>query len=190
MGARACYPLTRGSHRRPGETVRAVPPALARKVGAPTLPQRFAVSLADGRRRRLKACSIGVTVAVRTGPTTVLLLPGSDPLLGVETLEALGLKVNPERRRLEPSRGQTALLVGVRRPPRPRAVPIDDATRAAAAGGAPAHAPSAVHRPRRAKQTPTPCGRPFSSTACASVARAGPTLATTKPSSARRYRRS
>jgi len=52
----------------------------------------------------------------RAIPTIALLLPGSDPLLGVETLEALGLKINPERRRLEPSREQTALLVGVRRP--------------------------------------------------------------------------
>jgi len=92
-----------------------VPPALARKVGALTLPQRFEVSLVD-ERRRLKACSIGVSMGGRTGPTIALLLPDSDPLLGVETLEALGLKVNPERRRLEPSRAQTALLVGVRRP--------------------------------------------------------------------------
>ena len=99
-----------------GATHSIVPPALARKVGAPTLPQRFEVSLADGRRRRLKACSMSVSVAGRTGPTIALLLPGSDPLLGSETLEALGLKVNPERRRLEPSRAQTALLVGVRRP--------------------------------------------------------------------------
>ncbi|HYY06737.1 MAG TPA: hypothetical protein VE997_09160 [Candidatus Limnocylindria bacterium] len=84
------------------------------------------------------ACSIGVTVGGRTGPTIALLLPGSDPLLGVETLEALGLKVNPERRRLEPSRTQTALLVGVRGPDSTLAAPIDNAIRAAEAGGAPA----------------------------------------------------
>src|SRR5437762_2920122 len=89
-----------------GATHSIVPPALARKVGAPTLPQRFEVSLADGRRRRLKACSMSVSVGGRTGPTIALLLPGSDPLLGVETLEALGRKVNPERRRLEASRAQ------------------------------------------------------------------------------------
>ncbi len=123
-----------------GATHSIVPPALARKVGAPTLPQRFEVSLADGRRRRLKACSMGVSVAGRTGPTIALLLPGSDPLLGSETLEALGLKVNPERRRLEPSRAQTALLVGVPTSTRPLAAPIDNGTRAAEAGGPPARA--------------------------------------------------
>ena len=101
-----------------GATHTIIPPALARRVGAPILPQRFAVSLADGTRRRLRACSVGVRMAGRTGPTIALLLPGSEPLLGVETLEALGLKVNPEKRRLEPTRVQTALLVGVR--PRPR----------------------------------------------------------------------
>lgn len=100
-----------------GATHTIVPPSLAQQVGAPTLPRRFVVSLADGRRR-LKACSVGVRVAGRTGPTIALILPGAEPLLGVETLEALGLKVNPDKRRLEPSRAQTALLVGVL--PRPR----------------------------------------------------------------------
>jgi predicted aspartyl protease len=98
-----------------GATYTIIPPTLAREVGAPVLPQSFEVSLADGRRCRLKACSIGVSVAGRTGPTIALLLPGSEPLLGVETLETLGLKVNPSRGRLEPSRAHGALLVGVRR---------------------------------------------------------------------------
>ena len=80
---------------------------------------------------------MSVSVAGRTGPTIALLLPGSDPLLGVETLEALGLKVNPERRRLEPSRTQT-LLVGVPTSARPLGAPIDEATRATEADGAPA----------------------------------------------------
>ena len=91
-----------------------VPPSLARKVGAPALPQKFVVSLADGTRRRLRACSVGVTVAGRTGPTTALLMPGAEPLLGVETLEVLGLKVNPDKGRLEPTRADAALLVGAR----------------------------------------------------------------------------
>ena len=103
-----------------GATHTIIPPSLAAKVGAPTLPQRFEVSLADGARRRLKACSVGISVAGRTGPTIALLLPKAEPLLGVETLEALGLKVNPSKRRLEPSRARTALLVGVRPRSRPR----------------------------------------------------------------------
>ena len=97
-----------------GATHTIIPPALAKAIGAPLLPQRFTIALADGRRRRLQACSLGLSVAGRTGPTIALLLPGGEPLLGVEALEALGLKVNPLRRRLEPSRAAGALLVGVR----------------------------------------------------------------------------
>jgi clan AA aspartic protease len=97
-----------------GATHTIIPPSLARQIGAPTLPQRFEVSLADGSKRKLKACSLGVTVAGRTGPTIALLLPRAEPLLGVETLEALGLKVDPSTQRLEPSRARTALLAGVR----------------------------------------------------------------------------
>ena len=97
-----------------GATYSIVPPALAHEVGAPMLPQKFVVSLADGTKRRLRACSMGVTVAGRSGPTIALVLPGSEPLLGVETLEVLGLKVNPDKGQLEATRARTALLVGVR----------------------------------------------------------------------------
>jgi len=98
-----------------GYTFTVIPPDLADRIGAMPLPKRFAVRLADGTMRRPRVCTIGIRVAGREGPTTALLLPGSDPLLGVETLEALGLTVNPRRRRLEPTRPHTALLYGVAR---------------------------------------------------------------------------
>lgn len=91
-----------------------VPPALARRVGATALPARFLLSLADGSKRSLRACTMGIELCKRTAPMTALLLAGGEPLLGVETLEVLGLRVNPSMRRLEPSRTQAALLVGVR----------------------------------------------------------------------------
>jgi clan AA aspartic protease len=100
-----------------GATYTIVPTTVARAAGATPLPTRFAVSLADGSRRRLRACTMGIEIERRTAPMTVLLLPGGEPLLGVETLEALGLRVNPVSRRLEPTRAQAALLVSVR--PRP-----------------------------------------------------------------------
>jgi len=104
-----------------GATYAIVPPSLARQVGATALPARFRVSLADGSKRSLRACTMGIELCNRIGPMTALLLPGGEPLLGVETLEVLGLRVNPSTRRLEPSRAQAALLVGVRLPPRRRA---------------------------------------------------------------------
>ena len=97
-----------------GATYTVIPPALARRIGAVASRHTFSVSLADGRKRRLHACTVGIRVARREGPATALILPGAEPLLGVETLEALGLKVDPSRGRLEPSRALGVMLVGVR----------------------------------------------------------------------------
>jgi clan AA aspartic protease len=91
-----------------------IPASLARRLGAPVLPQRFRVSLADGSVRSLRACSLGIRIGRRRGPAVALLLPHGEPLLGVETLETMGLRVDPRKRRLEATRAQGALLVGVR----------------------------------------------------------------------------
>jgi len=59
---------------------------------------------------------MGVELCGGTAPMTALLSKGGEPRLGMETFEALGLRVNPERRTLEPTRGQAVLLVGIRLP--------------------------------------------------------------------------
>ncbi len=97
-----------------GATYTVIPPALAKRIGATPSSERFRVTLADGRSMRLGACLVGIELAGRRGPTTALVLPGAEPLLGAETLEALGLRVDPSRRRVEPSRSRAAVLVGVR----------------------------------------------------------------------------
>src|SRR5262245_60164181 len=98
-----------------GATYTILPPSVVRQLGAMTLPRSYPVRLADGRQRKLKACAVGVQIGRRMGPTIALVLRGADPVLGVETLEELGLKVNPSKGRLEPTRAHGALLVGVRR---------------------------------------------------------------------------
>ena len=97
-----------------GATYTIVPPSVTREVGAITLQRKFRVSLADGSVRNLKACTMGIELAGRTAPMTALVLTRGEPLLGVETLEALGLRVNPTARKLEPTRAQAALLMGAR----------------------------------------------------------------------------
>jgi len=97
-----------------GATYSIVPPSLARAVGVTPLAAKFGVTLADGTVRTVKACTMGIELCGRTGPMTALIVPGSEPLLGVETLEVLGLRVNPSTGELEPTRAHGALLVGVR----------------------------------------------------------------------------
>ena len=116
-----------------GATYTIVAPLVARQIGATPLPRRFRVSLADGSVRNLKACTMGIETCGRTAPMTALLLPGGESLLGVETLEALGLRVNPRSRKLEPSRAQAALLVGARLHRPLRTLPRRHASRSHAA---------------------------------------------------------
>jgi predicted aspartyl protease len=107
-----------------GATYAIVPPALAQRVGATPSAARFRVTLADGATRVLRACTMGVEVRGRSAPMTALLLPRAAPLLGVAALEALGLRVNPATRTLEPTRAHAALLVSARPDARaPRVTP-------------------------------------------------------------------
>jgi predicted aspartyl protease len=50
----------------------------------------------------------------REAPTTVLVGKVDEPILGVEALEALGLVVDPVKKRLSPSRPYAVRLGGYR----------------------------------------------------------------------------
>jgi len=64
------------------------------------------VKLADGKEVEAEAGIIHIRINDREAPATVLIM-GNKPLLGVETLEVLGLKVNPKTGKLEPTRSYT-----------------------------------------------------------------------------------
>jgi len=201
-GARACYPSTRGSHRRQGETLRAAErhgrflgghrchafnrPACARPQGRGSHVAAEIRGLAGrqasatqgvldrrerGRQDRPDDCS---------APTGL----GS----AARRRDARGSRAQGQPRKASARAEPGADGASGRRPTsaRPLAAPIDNA---AEAGGTRVRA-RRIYRPGRARQTLMPCGRPFSSTARASAARAGPMLATTKLSSARWYSRS
>lgn len=85
-----------------GATLTTISSDLAQRLGIPTLkPSK--VRLADGREVETKAGVVSLKVNGREAPTTVLIM-GGEPLLGVEALETLGLKVNPTTGELEPTR--------------------------------------------------------------------------------------
>lgn len=78
--------------------------ALARAIGIKRLRRSVPITLADGRRVRLNAGVAIFQIDGREAPATILVGDVAEPILGVETLEALGLTVDPRRRRLAPSR--------------------------------------------------------------------------------------
>jgi clan AA aspartic protease len=85
-----------------GATLSTIPEDLAQRLGVPKLKPKRA-QLADGRELIVEAGTVQIKINGREAPTTVLIM-GNELLLGVETLETLGLKVNPQTRTLEPTR--------------------------------------------------------------------------------------
>jgi clan AA aspartic protease len=97
-----------------GATFSVIPEALARAVGIKRLRRSVTIALADGRRVKLDAGTAIFRIGEREAPATILVGDVAEPILGVETLEALGLTVDPRRRRLTPSRPYTVRLGGFR----------------------------------------------------------------------------
>ena len=97
-----------------GATFSVIPTALARRLGIARPRRRVRVRLADGRKVRLGADVAIVRINGREAPTTLLVGDVDEPVLGVEALEALGLVVDPKRKRLSPSRSYAVRLGGHR----------------------------------------------------------------------------
>ena len=95
-----------------GATYSMIPPALADRLGAPRLPGTVAVTLADGRQIDAEFGIIKIDIQGRTAGTTVIIADCPEPLIGVETLEALGLAVDPTTGTLKPTRAYTIRLGG------------------------------------------------------------------------------
>jgi clan AA aspartic protease len=97
-----------------GATFSVIPEALARAIGVKRLRRPVAITLADGRRIKLDAGTALVRIGEREAPATILVGDVAEPILGVETLEALGLTIDPGKRRLAPSRHYAVRLGGYR----------------------------------------------------------------------------
>jgi clan AA aspartic protease len=97
-----------------GATFSVIPDALARAVGIKRLRRSVPITLADGRRVKLGAGTAIFRIGGREAPATVLVGDVVEPILGVETLEALGLTVDPRKRRLTASRQYAVRLGGYR----------------------------------------------------------------------------
>lgn len=97
-----------------GATFSVIPPNLARKLGIRRPRRSVRVRLADGRTVRLEADVAIIQIDGREAPATILVGKVDEPILGVEALEALGLVVDPKRKRLSPSRPYAVRLGGYR----------------------------------------------------------------------------
>jgi predicted aspartyl protease len=101
-----------------GATFSLLPYALAEALGVVTLPEPAPVAFANGQQDAYRVGTILVELAGRKSAATTWVAPPEqvdvEPLLGVETLEALGLAVDPATGTITPTRPRAALLVAIR----------------------------------------------------------------------------
>lgn len=91
-----------------GSTFSMIPMKLGEALGVQKAPWKEKVSLADGSLKEFDVAFMYLEVLGRGTVAKVLLSEVDEPALGVETLETLGLKVDPVTGTVEPSRGWKA----------------------------------------------------------------------------------
>jgi clan AA aspartic protease len=87
-----------------------MPPSLAEKLDLKAV-MKTELTLADERKVEVNLSPAYIRVMDREVAALVAVLNVPEPLLGVEVLEALGLKLNPATGKLEIARPYTTLLV-------------------------------------------------------------------------------
>jgi len=90
-----------------GATFSVIPKTLAQAIGVKPRGKPYTVTLADGRRVTCAAGFVDYRIGKREAPGVILIGDVAEPLLGVETLEALGLAVDVRKGRLRPTRSYT-----------------------------------------------------------------------------------
>ncbi len=87
-----------------GATFTVLPTEVLQEIGASSLPFTARLELGDGRVVEAEQYALVLSVDGRQGGTLAETFRDAKPVLGVRSLEDLGLKVDPVAERLEPTR--------------------------------------------------------------------------------------
>ncbi len=87
-----------------GATFTILSPEIIHDIGATPRPRKVRLELGDGRKVEAEEYVLDVEVGDREGSTFALTFRDAKPVIGVLTLETLGLKVNPVSGKLEAAR--------------------------------------------------------------------------------------
>ena len=87
-----------------GATFTVLPRELLEKVGAAKVPTKTRLELGDGRSVDAEVYAVVMMIEDREGATLAVTFEGAKPVLGVRSLEDLGLKVDPLSGSLEAAR--------------------------------------------------------------------------------------
>lgn len=84
-----------------GATFTVLPEEILEEIGAARLPSEFEIGLGDGRKVRAKAYGIVVEMEEVEAPAIGITFENAHAAIGVETLEAIGLRLNTATGKLE-----------------------------------------------------------------------------------------
>jgi len=93
-----------------GATYTVIDKSLAEEIGVVYTPWTEEVQLADGQRVEAEIALTRIRILDRAFTIKVLVMKAPEPLIGVDTLESLGLRVDPATGRIEHSRGFLARI--------------------------------------------------------------------------------
>ncbi|MBS7626602.1 aspartyl protease family protein [Candidatus Bathyarchaeota archaeon] len=87
-----------------GATFTVLPRDLLEEIGAVKVPTKTKLELGDGRRVEAEVYAVVLAVGDREGATLAVTFMDAKPVLGIRSLEDLGLKVDPVSGSLEATR--------------------------------------------------------------------------------------
>jgi len=87
-----------------GATYSVLSPEVVKEVGAMKASFTTDVELGDGRKVKAAVYLASVSIDGREGPAIILSFEGAREVIGVQTLESLGLKLDPATGKLEATR--------------------------------------------------------------------------------------
>jgi predicted aspartyl protease len=84
-----------------GATFTVLPEKVLEKVGAGRIPGELKVELGNGETVKAKAYGVAITIEGVEAPAISITFDGAQTVIGVETLESIGLKLDPTTGKLE-----------------------------------------------------------------------------------------
>lgn len=84
-----------------GATYTVLPESVLKKVGGARVPVEIQVELGNGKKVKAKAYGVAVKIEGVEAPSISITFKGAQTVIGVETLESIGLKLDPTTGKLE-----------------------------------------------------------------------------------------
>jgi aspartyl protease family protein len=84
-----------------GATFTALPEEMLEKIGAGRIPGEIEVGLGNGKKVKARAYGVAIQIEDTAAPTVAITFEGAQTVIGVETLEAIGVKLDPTTGKLE-----------------------------------------------------------------------------------------